>query len=318
MHAYSPELGPHWYDNRPCRAAKQNNRSELGSSMTTTNNPDLNSNAVTALERQAHMPLVLPGPSPDVLNTPRILSRPQKTLQDVVFKESLAAVGHAEAVVEIDALREVLAAGLPQNSEITRLRYADSLIKWFFRDGLNGLALTAWRAYRDFAIQSAIHRYLYLSAEPIMAASVSAVLPRLQEGIVAPSQYLISNTEKVIGHELASLSQKRLLANLRKLGFLEKTSTGDRVAAPSFNPTAALVCLHHAFSVEAVRTIEVSQIEANPFWSFIGLRNVDQLRDFLRAADHAGLIGKYVVADRLEQITTSCGWRNLIERRARL
>lgn len=264
------------------------------------------------------MQLLASGTPPDALETPRILSRPQKTLQDVLLKESLAALTHAEAITQITELRGALATGLPQNSEITRLRYADSLIKWFFRDGLNGFALTAWRAYRDFSIQSVIHRYLYLSAEPIMAASVSVVLPRLQEGIVAPSQYLISNTEKAIGHGLVSLSQKRLLANLRKLGFLEKTSTGDRVAVPSFNPTAALLCLHHAFMVEAAKTIEIPQIEANPFWYFTGLRNADQLRDFLRAADHAGLIGKYVVADRLEQITTSYGWRELIERRARL
>ena len=250
--------------------------------------------------------------------SPRILNRPQKTLQEVVFKEALAAVVQSETVVEIDALREVLAAGLPQNSETTRLRYADSLIKWFFRDGLNGLALTTWRSYRDFSIQLAVHRYLYLCAEPIMAASVSTVLPRLQDGIVAPSHYLISHAENAIGHSLVLLSRKRLLSNLRKLGFLEKTSTGDRIATPSFNPTAALICLHHAFSVEAVRTIEVSQIEANPFWFYMGLRNADQLRDFLRAADHAGLIGKYIVADRLEQITTSLGWRELIERRAKL
>jgi hypothetical protein len=250
--------------------------------------------------------------------TPRILSRPQKTLQDVLLKESLAALNHAEKITQISELRAALASGLPQNSQTTRLRYADSLVKWFFRDGLNGFALTAWHAYRDLSIQSAIHRYLYLAAEPIMAASVSVVLPRLQEGIVVPSPYLISNTEKVIRHGLVPLSQKRLLANLRKLGFLEKISTGDRVAVPSFHPTAALLCLHHAFTVEAAKTIEIAQIEANPFWYFMGLRNADQLRDFFRGADHAGLIGKYVVADRLEQITTSFGWRELIERRARL
>jgi len=252
------------------------------------------------------------------IGNPRILNRPQKTLQDVLLKESLSALPHADSITQIAELRWALAAALPQNSETTRVRYADSLIKWFFRDGLGGLALTAWRAYRDFSIQSAIHRYLYLSAEPIMAASVSVVLPRLQEGIIAPSQYLVSNTEKIIGHELVPLSQKRLLANLRKLGFLEKTSNGDRVAVPAFNPTAVLLCLHHAFTVEAAKTIEISQIEANPFWYFTGLRNADQLRDFLRAADHAGVIGKYVVADRLEQITTSYGWRELIEMRARL
>ncbi|MEI6176960.1 MAG: hypothetical protein WCS43_08715, partial [Verrucomicrobiota bacterium] len=249
---------------------------------------------------------------------PRILSRPQKTLQELHLKESLAALNQAEATTQISELRDVLASGLPQNSEITRLRYADSLIKWFFRDGLNGFSLSAWRAYRDFPIQAAIHRYLYLSSEPIMAASVATVLPRLQEGIIVPSQYLITNTEKAIGHDLVALSRKRLLSSLRKLGFLEKSTGADRVAVPLFNGTAALLCLHHAFSVESVRTIEVSQIEENPFWYYMGLRNADQLRDFLRAADHAGLIGKYVVADRLEQITTSFTWRELIERGARL
>lgn len=250
--------------------------------------------------------------------TPRILNRPQKTLQDVLLKESLAALNQAEATTQLGDLRTALASGLPQNSETTRLRYADSLIKWFFRDGLNGFALSTWRAYRNFAVQSAVHRYLYLASEPIVAAAVATVLPRLQEGIIAPADYLISNTEKAIGHELVPLSRKRLLANLRKLGFLEKSAAGDRVVVPSFHSTAALLCLHHAFLVESARTIEVSQIEANPFWCFLGLRNADQLRDFLRAADHAGLIGKYVIADRLEQITTSFTWRELIERRARL
>ncbi len=249
---------------------------------------------------------------------PKLINRPQSTLQDVLLKESLNVIERAEGVSEISELKAAIASGLPQNSEMTRHRYADSIIKWFFRDGLNGLALSAWRGYRDYSVQAALHRFLYLSAEPIMAASVSEILPRLQEGIIVPPQYLISNTQKVIGHDLVSLSQQRLLANLRKLGFLEKTGNGDRVIVPPFNPTAGLLCLHYAFSVESPKTIEFSQIKANPFWFFVGLRNADQLRDLMRAADHAGLIGKYVIADRLEQITTSLGWLDLIERRARL
>jgi len=251
-------------------------------------------------------------------DTPRIFARSQKTLQELLLKESLVALERVESLTQLSDLRPTLASGLPQNSEITRLRYADSLIKWFFRDGLNGFSLSAWRAYHDLKLQAVIHRYLYLSVEPIMSACVATVLPRLQEGIIVPPLYLIGNTQKIIGHELVALSRKRLLSSLRKMGFLEKTPNGDRVCAPSFNATATLLALHHAFGVEGPKTIEVAQIEGNPFWYYTGLRNADQLRDFLRAADHAGLIGKYVVADRLEQITTSLGLHELIERRARL
>ena len=247
-----------------------------------------------------------------------IVPRRQRTLQEVLFRESLSALPQIEGISRFEDLRTGLAAGLPQNSEITRFRYAESLMRWFFRDGLNGLALTAWKKYRDMSLQASIHRYLYLSTEPIMATCVADVLPRLQEGIIAPSAYLISNTEKIIGHELVALSRKRLLSSLRKLNFLEKTPAGDRVGTLSVNQTATLLAMHHAFHVTGPKTIEVAQIEANPFWHFTGIRNSDQLRDFLREADHAGAIGKYVVADRLEQITTSMGLAELLERKVRL
>ena len=249
---------------------------------------------------------------------PRILNRPRKTLQEVHFRESLLAVSQIGAVTQIEELRARLAAQLPQNSETTRLRYADSLIRWFFRDGLQGLALSIWRRYQDQAIQVAIHRYLYLSAEPIVARCVVELLPKLQERVVVPADYLISHTEKLVGHELAELTRKRLLSNLRKLGFLERSASGDRVAAPPVSKTALLLSLHHAFNVAEPRTIEFAQIEANPFWCFGGLRTVDSLRDFLREADHAGAIGKYVVADRLEQITTCYSLAQLLEKRLRL
>jgi hypothetical protein len=245
-------------------------------------------------------------------------NRPKTTLQDALPKESLLAVRQAESVTQISDLRNILAAALPQNSEATRVRYAESLVRWFFRDGLTGFAISTWKAYHDTTLQMAIHRYLYLSFEAIMGACVASVLPRLQEGIIVPPSFLISNTEKTIGHALVALSRKRLLANLRKLGFLEKTPGGDRVVAPPVNGTAFLLALHHAFAVDEPKTIEVAQIAANPFWYYLGLRNEDQLRDMLRAADHAGLIGKYVVADRLEQITTSLPLKDLIERQARL
>src|SRR5438876_11765255 len=142
-------------------------------------------------------PELLRAPPPPALDAhiPRILNRPHKTLQEVHFRESLLAVGQIGAVTNVDELRARLSAQLPQNSETTRLRYADSLIRWFFRDGLQGLALSVWRRYQDQAIQTAIHRYLYLSAEPIVARCVVELLPKLQERVVVPADYLISHTE---------------------------------------------------------------------------------------------------------------------------
>ena len=258
-----------------------------------------------------------PAPAPGS-QLPRLYNRTQKTLQELQFRESLTALRQVGEIANIEELRARLAANLPQNSEITRLRYADSLIRWFFRDGLQGLALSVWRRYQDQTIQAAIHRYLYLAAEPIIARCVVEILPKLQERVVVPSDYLITNTEKLVGHELVKLTRKRLLANLRKLGFLERGTGGDRVAAPPVSKTALLLSLHHAFGVTEPRTIEFAQIEANPFWGFGGLRTVDTLRDFLREADHAGLIGKYVIADRLEQITTCYSLAQLLEKGVRL
>jgi len=250
--------------------------------------------------------------------TPRILSRPQKTLQEVIFREALGALPRISSITVLDDLRLRLAEALPQNAEITRVRYADSMIRWFFRDGLDGLALTVWRAYGDFAIQSAIHRYLYLAIEPIVAQCVVQVLSKLNEGIIVPEGYLAGHTERLVGHHLVELTRKRLLSNLRKLGFLERQPAGDRLAAIPVNKTALLIAFYHEFAREQSRTVAFEDIAANPFWRFVGVRSEDELRDFFREADHVGVIGKYVVADRLEQVTPSCTFAELLARKVRL
>jgi hypothetical protein len=246
---------------------------------------------------------------------PRILHRPQHTLQEVLLKESLVAVRLAHGTSDINEVREKLAAALPQNSEGTRLRYVDSVIRWFFRDGAQGFATTVRERFQSDEIQTAIHRYLYLASEPIIGTCVASALCRLSEGVVVPGDYLAGATAKLVGHELSTQTRKRLLSNLRKLGFLERSAAGDRVVSPAANKTALLIALHHAFNVEHQRSIEFATLAANPFWRFIGLRSEDSLRDFLKEAVHAGYLGKYVVADRLEQVTTCLTLAELLERR---
>ena len=264
-------------------------------------------------------------PTPEFFSTPasapdkpRILARPQKTLQDVMLKESVASLPVIATLVNIDELRMRLADTLPQNGEATRIRYAESMIRWFFRDGLQGLALSVWRTYGDYGLQHAIHRYQYLSIEPIVAQCVVHVLSKLNEGIVVPEGYLAGHTEKLVGHPLVELTRKRLLSNLRKLGFLDRQATGDRLAPVQVNKTGLLLAFHYEFARDGLRTVSFASIAANPFWRYFGVRTEDDLRDFLREADHLGLLGKYVVADRLEQVTPAYTLAELLQRKARL
>ena len=243
-----------------------------------------------------------------------VAPRPQHTLQDYLPQESLLAVKVAQHATSLEMLREQLTTSLPQNSGETRHRYVESLMRWFFRDGLDGLATQVWRRYQNTELQSAIHRYLYLTAEPIMGTCVSVVLARLADGILVPGEYLGTNTAKVLQHEVSPRTQQRLLANLRKLGLLERGTNGDRVITPPINKTALLLALHHAFAVDAPRTIEFSTLAENPFWRYIGLRSEDTMRDFLKEAEHGGWLGKYVVADRLEQVTTCHTLTELLEK----
>jgi hypothetical protein len=82
--------------------------------------------------------------------------------------------------------------------------------------------------------------------------------------------------------------------------------------------TSLLILLHHLFAAKAVRTVELRNLFANPFWKYLGYKSEDAVRAVLREADASGLIGKYVVADQLEQVTTCSTLDEFLERRTRL
>jgi len=82
--------------------------------------------------------------------------------------------------------------------------------------------------------------------------------------------------------------------------------------------TSFLILLHHLFAAKSVRTVELRNLVTNPFWKYLGYKSEDAIRALLREADAAGLVGKYVVADQLEQVTTCFTLDELLERRVRL
>ena len=243
----------------------------------------------------------------------------RKAIQDLLFSEGLLAARLAHDADTLVALQGQLISQLPQNSLETRTRYAQSLLKWFFPDGLSSLLPRVAAAYRDEAITADILRCSYLMAEPIVGACVADCLFPLDVGMRVPGDYLDRFLKRHLGEEPPANTRKRLKTNLMRLGFLERNKgQTDQLLPVSPTPTATLLLLHHLFAKDAPRTVELRHLFAHPFWMYLGYKSQDAVRQVLRAADVAGLIGKYVVADQLEQVTTCYSLDELLDRRARL
>ena len=96
---------------------------------------------------------------------------PVRVFQDLLFDEGIWAVREAVRFEHIEELQHHLEANLPQNSEATRHRYAQSILKWFFPTGTpDSLARQVWTAYGDESLVREMLRLLYLQAEPLRRA----------------------------------------------------------------------------------------------------------------------------------------------------
>lgn len=246
-------------------------------------------------------------------------NRSIKVIQDLLFPEGVLAAKLSVDATTVEDLLKTIEANLRQNSSETRRRYARSLLRWFFFDGLDGLARKAWTAYHDDRIESDILRYLYLSSEPIMAACVADALFPLQEGITIPASYFDRFLNNYLGSPASPKTRKRVKMNLVKLGFLKPVqSGGHRLNPMSPTKTAFYILLHHLFAPVQPRTIELRHVFADPFWKYLGLKSEDAVRGVIREANASGLLGKYVVADELEQITTCLTFAEIVDRGLRL
>jgi hypothetical protein len=247
------------------------------------------------------------------------VGREKTVIQDLLFPEGLLAAKLSLDAPTLDDLQEKLEANLRQNSSETRQRYAQSVLKWFFPDGLDGLARRVWTAYHDDRIESDILGYLYLSSEPIMAACVAEALFPLQEGIVIPPGYFDRFLKDYLGAQPPPKTLERVKMNLVKLGFLKPArGAGHRLNPMTPTKTAFLVLLHHLFAPVQPRTIELRHLFANPFWKYLGFKSEDTVRGVIREANASGLLGKYVVADELEQITSCLSLADILNRGVRL
>jgi hypothetical protein len=245
--------------------------------------------------------------------------RDRKSLQDVLLPEGLTAVKLAVGLNKAEELQDKLEHELNQNSAETRRRYAQSILLWFFWDGIGGLARQTWQAYQDEQIETSILRYMYLTAEPLVGNCVAQCLFPLEDGMLIPPTYFERYLRDTLGQEPPPKTLKRLKTNLAKLGFLDRSSTqGDRLNRINVDKTAFLIVFHSIFSPAGARTAELTHILKNPFWKYMGIKSEHAVRLILREADAASLFGKYVVADQLEQVTTCFSLPELLKRKVKL
>ncbi len=258
-------------------------------------------------------------PQPSTKAKNPVTRRSQKTIQDVLIKEGLQAVRLAVGLTSLEELREKLQQELSQNSAETRRRYAQSILLWFFEDGIDNLARKVWQAYEDEALERDILRYLYLTAEPLVGKCIENALFPLEESMVIPAAYFERYLQGVLDESPPPKTLERLKMNLAKLGFLDRSSAqGDRLGRIDLDKTAFLIVFHAIFSPTGPRTVELASVLSHPFWKYLGLKSAQAVRAILREADAAHLLGKYIVADQLEQVTTCFSLSDLLKMRPRL
>lgn len=236
--------------------------------------------------------------------SPRMAREDVRGIQDLLWKESLFALNHVAEFSDDAAFQGFLQANLPQNSEETRCRYAQNLMRWFFPDGVRGLAATAWAAYHDLCLAEEILRYVYLREEPMMGSAVAEALFPIAENAAIPQSYLTNFLLTRFGEATPAKSVKRVKANLRKLNLLAKEKGNKDTLRPiTPTPTAFFLLLHYIFARHEVGGVEFRTMLENPFWKFLGFKSEDQLRALLKNGVANSIIAKYVVADRIESVS---------------
>ncbi len=241
-----------------------------------------------------------------------------RAIQDLIWKEAILSLPWSERFDDAREFQAYICEHLPQNSLSTRDRYAQTLIRWFYPDGMQGLAAQVWKKYQDPVLSEEILRYLYLQAEPLAGTVVADALFPISENAVIPESYINRFIEDRFGPEIPAKSVERLKANLRKLGFLAfAKGHRDSLRAVSPSATAFLILLHFRFAHDSPGGIEFRTLASDPFWKYLGFKSEDRLRSILREGFDRGLVAKYVVADRIESVSLRFSFREFVEGRMR-
>lgn len=241
----------------------------------------------------------------------------QRYLQDILWKESLLAIRLSLDCQTVSELATRLRKDLPQNSAATRQRNASIILGRFFpTDDLDQLPRRVLRAYEDEALLAAVMRVLLLEAEPLVGQLITERICKLSPGSELPKDFFTQYAQEALGKKDLNVSHRCCTA-ARVLGWIAVEKQRCYVAQQIPHETAALLLFHHRYA-PTPRGIDMKQLLSGPTWKYLGFGSEDAVRGFMRKLERRGLIGRYAVVDRLEQVTTRYPLESLLERKVRV
>jgi hypothetical protein len=239
------------------------------------------------------------------------------SIQNFPWKASIQAIIKSNDYKKYNDFYQYLLNDLPINSPETRKKYANVIQRRYFPNrSLNDLAASVWKVYQDERILKDIMRLNTLEAERAAADFVvNIVLPKqpgskfnkdiIREFIVEAYSEIKKDTHNRL---------QKICIDLGFLGRYNKSLVVEKIPQPN---NAFLIVFHNRLA-ETPRIVRLSEILQYEWWQYLGLRNVDEIRDIFLQAEVAGLIARFSRVDELEQITTRFSFDDYIEQALRL
>jgi hypothetical protein len=234
--------------------------------------------------------------------------------QEPLWKETL---GILNQVKEVDLLKDSseLRKFLPFNSQETRKRCGAAISTRFGRidpQVLSGLVALAQSSVDRSSIED-IWRVLFCQIEELFGKTFLDIIWPRDPGSTINRNELRSYVQTTFPQESDKLYQ-RLSACFLQANYLMPQKKENFIVVGFANLELPLLIATHLLIAREPRTIKISEIEANPYWKFLGYRKFDHVRVAFRNAEAKGTIMRYAVVDHLEQITTRYTWAELLNR----
>jgi hypothetical protein len=267
---------------------------------------------------QQHLPFFN---QPTTKNTPvqtrAVKNHDGRYLQDILWEESLLAVKESLSCRTVEELSLRLQEKLPQNSTVTRRRNAGTILGRFFpTDGLDQLPRQVLQIYNDEALLAAVMRVLFLETEPLVGKLVAERLSKLPAGSILPRNFFTQYAPEAFGKKDAHVSSRCCTA-VRVLGWTIVEKKKYYVTQRNPDETAAMLIFHYRYA-PLPRVIDLKVLLAEPTWKYLGFGHEDAVRGFMRKLERRGLVARYAMVDRLEQLTTRYSLESLLARKARV
>jgi len=260
-------------------------------------------------------------PSADAHQAPQLKERTrsvkqpgQKTLQDILWSETLQAIRLSTTCSSVLDLVHRLRDELPQNSPISRERHTATVLSRFF-PGIEIRTLpTRVAAECSEETLAAVVAPLLLIAEPVLGLLFAERLHPIPAGSNLPPDFFVRFANEAVAADVKHVAGRCANA-ARSLGWTSRVQRKtSRIQAP-VNFWAAVLVFHHVYA-PTPGIVDVSRVLAEPIWKYLAFSDPDAVRSWLRDLERQGLIARYSRVDRLEQVTTRHDLDTLIQKAA--